>query len=161
MLPFPPTSFVSSYNIISLPDDRHNESNAQIHNPSLYNSLWGCLILWLFCSILNSHLKYENLGRPVLRVPCIVLYKILSMPRFHKCYFFCLQLNFLWSSYHLSLLHRNHLKKRNYDVHNFIRLPITSSTLGPNLLITLLLNAVNLCSFLNTRNQVSNTTVKV
>ena len=71
---------------------------------------------------------------------------------------FHLQLNCLWFSYPLSLLHSHHLVKTwNYELCNIIQLPITSSLLGSNFLITLLLNALNRCSLLNTRNQVANT----
>jgi len=58
----------------------------------------------------------------------------------------------------LSLLHKYPLVKTYYyEFNNSINFPITSSLLEFNLFVTLLLNSLNIYTFLNTCNQISNT----
>jgi hypothetical protein len=66
-------------------------------------------LIHLIClKILNSHLKFQILYRPVLTVLCIsAINRIMSMPMYKECSLFCLQLNILCFSYTLTLLHRH------------------------------------------------------
>jgi hypothetical protein len=66
-------------------------------------------------------------------------------------------MNFLCYFHPLSLTYINLVKTRNYELCNSIQLCITSSLSEIYFLITLLLNAANLFSFLNMKNLVSNT----
>ena len=116
------------------------------------------LILLLCWNILNSHLKSEIPQRPVLTVPCIIaLNNAMSMRRFQKCILLLSPTDF-FSPYPLSLLHKHPLVKTySYEFNNSVHLPITSSQLEFNLLIALLLNSLNIHSFLSKSNQVPNT----
>jgi len=98
----------------------------------------------------------------VLTVACIItLNRILPTQRSQKCISLLFPTDFFRGGgggfLPLSLVHNHLVKIYNYEFNNYVYLSITSSLLEFNLLITLLLNSVNIYFFLNTNNLVSNT----
>ena len=116
-------------------------------------------ILLLCWNILKSHLKFQILYRPVDSNMHLCIKQNLVYAQVSKMFFTLNPTEFLCFSYSLSLLHKHNLVQTwNYELSNSIHHSFTSSLLGFNFLLTLLLNALNLYSFLNMRHQVSNKT---
>jgi hypothetical protein len=115
---------------------------------------------------INSNLDLELLGRSELTVQCTNAFnRILPMPRSTKHSFFSLHLQFLCLFYctfqccNVIIWSKQTIRLRlaTNELCNFTNLHITSHILGPNFITTLVLNTLNRCPSLNTRDQDFNT----